>query len=135
MSLDAETGFLWIDGQRYRLTTAESHIVDKLLRHHLVPSSEDVKTHIKRIRKKVPLNIETLWGRGYVLAMTDKPRPAEVDQTLTRAKGVLSGEKGADMSDLGLTPEPRTYEGDTGSIKASNDKVEVEIKVRPKEKT
>ena len=62
--------------------------------------------------------------------MTGKPRPPEVDQALGRVKADF--EEGA-LRDLDLKPGPREYSGDTGKIKASNDKIDVEVIVRPKE--
>lgn len=57
--------------------------------------------------------------------MTEK-RPLEVDQAVKRIKGAL-GKEGP-VSDLNLDP---VIEGD--KISAKGDKVDVEIKVKPKE--
>ena len=90
-----------------------------------------IQIHICRLRQSQPLPIRCIWGKGYVLGddMTDKPRPPEVDQALGRVKADM--EEGG-LRDLDLKPGPRTYEGSTGKIKGENDKIEVEIIVRPK---
>jgi len=61
--------------------------------------------------------------------MTDKARPPEIDQALGRVKSDM--EEGS-LRDLDLKPGPRTYDGNTGTIKGENDKLEVEFIVRPK---
>lgn len=143
---------LRFEGERYHLTPSQALIMRLLLTGRpisvteignlLWPNEADydahsspektIHVHIHQMRKAQPLAIRNINCVGYILEfpeMTDKPRPPEVDQALGRVKADM--EEGG-LRDLDLKPGPRTYEGNTGKIKGENEKIEVEIIVRPK---
>lgn len=142
---------VWVDGVAYYVTPQQAKIVQLLLDNDVVKNTQiedelwdievdepeapwtTIRTHISRIRKNTPLKIVGLTGGLYYLdmEMTEK-RPQEIDQALGRIKSDF--EEGA-LRDLDLKPGPREYSGNTGKIKASNDKIEVEFTVKPKETT
>lgn len=143
---------LCVDGKKYHLTPTQAVIMRLLLEGRPVSVSEienqlwpndaeyeahtapqkTVHVHIHQMRRAQPLHIRNIPCVGYILEteMTDKPRPPEVDQALGRIKSDF--EEGH-LRDLDIKPGPREFSGHTGTIKGENEKIEVEIIVRPRE--
>ena len=147
VSLDATPGYLWVDGERYELTPRQTHVAKALLTGNVVTwtgfnESAQLKVYIQQLRRKTPLQIKTLWGRGYILEtdMTDhsKTRPV-VDQALGNLKGALKGAKNTEQI-RDFTLNPQTYDEKTGTGHltgkgtTADGKYQVDITVTPESK-
>lgn len=136
MSLDRSTGLLWVNGVRFELTPTETWVVAELLDGNVVSPYDytrgHVRDHIKRIRKKTPLNIRNLYARGYVLDMTDAPdktTDAVRDATMGARRALQERFPGSERGDI-------VFDKNTG-VGTTQHEVEgatIETVVRPKEK-